>query len=653
MLEPGDTVAGYRIERQLGHGGMGVVYEATELSLDRRVALKVIAPELSTDPSFRARFERERRLQAQLVHPNVVPVFRAGDSEGGLYLVMALIDGCSLDHLLAEDPGPPAIERTISILRQVAAALDAAHEMGLVHRDLKPQNILVDGRDRAYLADFGLTRERGQERMTSTGRFLGTVEYAAPELSRGEESTEAGDIYSLTCVLYECLIGRPPFVAESQLAVAIAHSSDDPPQPSEERADLPSSIDRVIARGMAKDAAERFPSARSLIEAASASLAHLVGRPGEGRRLPAPPAEARPKTKAGREPVSARRGRTTAGSAISPPLTPATGFGAQETELLADHAARPARRRLPAGLLFGIGVVCIGALGFGIGHGASHKGGVNLTSSQQARFFALEFSGGWRHIASGPKIPGLHFHHALALAAPSASRAGITVGMTGAQGRLLLPRRFVDELSRSVPRQTQVVRLGGHAAYRYPNVHPRGFSRALNLYVLPTDKGVATVACYGRAGSSRLAECEQIAGSLSVRGAQAYRLGPSRAYATALDRTLKGLEHRQRADGRRLAHAGTPQRQGEAARNLEHDFSAASQRLDALKVSPRDATGNASLAASLDGAAAAFRDLAAAASTNDREAYGAARRLIHAREQVVDRAIRGLRPLGYRASQSG
>jgi serine/threonine protein kinase len=208
-IRPGATFAGYRVESQVGRGGMGVVYRAWDLSLDRPVALKLIAPELAEDERFRARFLREPRLAASLDHPGVVPIYEAGEWEGRLYLSMRFVEGSDLKSVLErEDRLAP--ERALVVLAQVADALDAAHRRDLVHRDVKPANVLLDEDGHAYLTDFGITKQVGGV-STDTGGVLGTLDYLAPEQIRGEDVDGRTDGYALGCVLYECLAGTPPF----------------------------------------------------------------------------------------------------------------------------------------------------------------------------------------------------------------------------------------------------------------------------------------------------------------------------------------------------------------------------------------------------------------------------------------------------------
>ncbi|HET6509540.1 MAG TPA: protein kinase [Baekduia sp.] len=273
-LSTGSEFAGCRIEGVLGRGGMGVIYRATELRLGRPVALKLIATEQASDPDVRERFEREARLTAAIEHPNVVPVYAAGEEDGHLYLVMRYVPGTDLHHLLKEHD-PPRLQpaRAASIVAQVADALDAAHAAGLVHRDVKPANILIGG-DHAYLSDFGITRVQASDtRITDSGNWIGTVDFMAPEHLRGEPTDARADVYALGCVLYTALTGRPPFRRETVPATITAHLHDAPPRPSRDAPGIPVAFDSVIARALAKDPADRYPSAGDLGRAARAAAA--------------------------------------------------------------------------------------------------------------------------------------------------------------------------------------------------------------------------------------------------------------------------------------------------------------------------------------------------------------------------------------------
>ena len=227
----GSTVGGYRIISLIARGGMGSVYLAEDARLDRRVALKIPAPELVGDAAFRDRFLRETKLAASLEHQAIVPVFDAGEDEGRLYLALRYVEGTDLAGLI-RDGGPLPPAQLIHLLSQIASALDAAHAHGLVHRDVKPGNILVGAGDQAYLSDFGLTKRRGSESgLTRTGQFIGTLDYVAPEMIEGHELTGAADQYSLACVALEALTGEPPFRRDTDAATLYAHLHDAPPEP--------------------------------------------------------------------------------------------------------------------------------------------------------------------------------------------------------------------------------------------------------------------------------------------------------------------------------------------------------------------------------------------------------------------------------------
>ena len=293
----GSDLAGYRIEGILGRGGMSVVYLAQHLRLDRRVALKVLAPDLAEDERFRERFIRESRIAARIEHPNIIPVYEAGEADGVLFIAMRYVRGTDLKFLIRSE-GKLEPARAIHMLAQVGSALDAAHEDGLVHRDVKPGNILIaPGTDKAprehvYLSDFGLTKRSSSESgITATGQFVGTLDYAAPEQFEGKALDGRTDVYSLGCVLYEVLTGEVPFRRDQDAAMMFAHLMSAPPTATEANPELPGAIDAVVARAMAKRPEDRYPTAGELIADARSAL----GVPsGEFAIVPgAPPSKAR------------------------------------------------------------------------------------------------------------------------------------------------------------------------------------------------------------------------------------------------------------------------------------------------------------------------------------------------------------------------
>ena len=289
-LEIGSTLASYTIEAVLGRGGMGSVYLAIQKHLKRKAALKVLSPDLATDDEYRGRFLRECELIAQLEHPNIVPIYDAGEADGLLYLAMRYIKGTDLRALISER-GHLSAESTLAIVEQIASALDAAHAAGVIHRDVKPANILIERPgERAYLSDFGVAKSLSSDGLTRTGTFLGTVDYCAPEQISGKPIDARADVYSLGGVLYHCLAGQPPYIRETQAAVINAHVSDRPPALSSIRPDLPPTLDGVVATAMAKVKEVRYSSASELASAFRSALLEEASPQDRGTVIEAAPA---------------------------------------------------------------------------------------------------------------------------------------------------------------------------------------------------------------------------------------------------------------------------------------------------------------------------------------------------------------------------
>ena len=262
----------YELQSLIGVGGMGEVYRAYDTVRDRVVAIKLLRADMAADPSFQQRFRRESRMAARLQAPHVIPVHDFGEIDGVLYIDMRLVEGASLkDELRVHGALPPA--RTVSIVSQVAAALDAAHASGLVHRDIKPENVLLTPEDFVYLVDFGIAQGGGEANITSTGLVIGSCAYMAPERLNGGRGGPPSDVYSLTCLVFECLTGRAPFTSGDLREVMGAHLFSAPPRPGTVRRGLHPAFDEVIARGMAKNPADRYPSAGALAAAVKAAAA--------------------------------------------------------------------------------------------------------------------------------------------------------------------------------------------------------------------------------------------------------------------------------------------------------------------------------------------------------------------------------------------
>jgi DNA-binding NarL/FixJ family response regulator len=274
-LTVGSTFARHRIEAVAGRGGMGIVFRATDLALDRPVALKLIAPSVALDPVFRARFEVECRAAAAIDHPHAVEVFHAGEEDGVLYVTMRYVEGEDLGALMTRD-APVDPVRAVRIIAQVAAALDAAHARGLVHRDVKPTNVLVaerEGVEHAFLTDFGLTKSHeGEAGLTKPGFAMGTADYMAPEQARGAKLDGRADVYALACVLFKTLTGAVPFDRGSDLEKLLAHLKDPPPSLKQARPDVPRALDAVVRRAMAKDPDDRPQTAGEFARDALAAV---------------------------------------------------------------------------------------------------------------------------------------------------------------------------------------------------------------------------------------------------------------------------------------------------------------------------------------------------------------------------------------------
>src|SRR4051812_42446885 len=338
----GSLFAGHRIEALRGHGGMGMVYRATHMELDRTVALKVIAPALVEDSATRQRFLRESKLAASIDHPNVIPIYYTGDEDGTAFIAMRFVLGRDLRSLVREH-GALEPDRAAQIVAQVAAALDAAHAAGLVHRDVKPANVLLGPADHVYLSDFGLSKRTASvSGETRSGHWVGTLDYVAPEQIRGERLDARADVYALGGVLYFALTGHAPFPREGDEAKLWAQLTEPPPRASDHVPGLSPAFDAVIVRALAKRPADRFPSAGDLGRAALSAA---------GIELPAQP----------------ERAVGTGAAALEETPTESAPMGeaaAQRTEALTEVVPPPrGRRRMRAAVAVGVGVLGLVAAG--------------------------------------------------------------------------------------------------------------------------------------------------------------------------------------------------------------------------------------------------------------------------------------------------
>jgi serine/threonine protein kinase len=333
----GDEFAGYRVRAVLGRGGMSVVYQAENLRLSSIIALKVLAPELATDDVFRARFLEESRIAASLNHPNVIPIYDMGSQDDLLYIAMRYVSGTDMRQMIKKR-GRILPATALFLVGQAARALDAAHRKGLVHRDVKPGNLLIErgsddaDPDHVYLADFGITKHAmSRSGLTSTGQFLGTIDYVAPEQIRGTSVLGLADQYSLGCVLYECLTGRVPFEKDLDAAIIWAHVEETPTMPTILRPELPPEIDQVFGRVLAKRPDERYASCREFVEAARMALgiygSGTEASSGYSATTASPQADAPPDSRAGTPPDrfswSDRASRVHSAGPVMDPVVPA------------------------------------------------------------------------------------------------------------------------------------------------------------------------------------------------------------------------------------------------------------------------------------------------------------------------------------------
>jgi hypothetical protein len=630
MLATGATIAGYRIDGVLGMGGMAVVYEATQLSLRRTVALKVLASHLSTDETFAERFRREAMLQAALEHPSIVTVFEAGESEDGLFLAMKLVRGTNLKQRILD--GLEAA-RALAILEQIASALDTAHDAGLIHRDVKPQNILVDGGDRAFLADFGLTKGARDRAVTGTGQYLGSLDYVSPEQIKGGPLSARSDLYAFAAVLYECFAGEVPFPHDTEAAVLYAHLSESPSRLSERDPSLPPALDAVLARGLAKEPEDRHASASALVAAAREALAAEIPEPEVAAALPPPSTNGD---------ARARFGETL----VDPGLV----------RTVPTIEAAPARRELPSWVLktLAIAVPVLALLGFMLGRagGEQREPARNVAAAGP---LTLRFTGDWRPLPNPDPIAGLVLADPIALGLDDADRpAELHAGVAReAEGPLVLPPALLAQLDEVPPAAT--VRLGSVPALRYVGLRHRELDADLTVYVVPTSRGAATIACVtlpvapeDDSGASGASRCEDVASTLTLRGAEARSLGPSERYGAAVDAVVAQLV-RARAGARvALDEAETSVGQQRQARRLAAVFRAGRASLARVQPGLIELPMHRALVAALDSAVGAYGALSRAARDGDPAAFELAKANVRGAEDSFRRALGALGKVGYR-----
>ena len=628
MLAAGSSVAGFEVVDVLdAPSGMGIVYEASERGGDRHVALKVFPEELSDRPGFRKRFRDEVPRQAAVDHPSVVPIYQAGPSEQGLYLAMRLVRGPNLKELIPSRGLPP--ERVLTMLAPIAEALDAVHEEGLLHHDVKPEKILVDASDhtRTFLGGLGIGHQPVGSGGPVAARRTGALHYLSPEEIGGATPSSSSEVYAFGAVLFEALTGAPPFRGRSERAVLDAHLNDPPPRASERRAELPRALDPVLQRALAKEPVRRYASAGALMRAADAALAE--------RPAPSAPLAERPATRSAETPRTRRK--------------PARRRGAVGA-WLARSRRLPTARRAPLLALLAVAAIAVlagwllsGRVGARPGDRAVDRVGAPATAGP----LAVSVPAGWEVVERSPAVPGLGLRDPIALA-PSGGdgRSGLVAGPVEEKGAV--PVSFLKRLS--VPASPEeTIRLGPGDAYRYQRLRPPGFGgRELTLYLLPTAGPVATIACFAPPGSAAfMADCEQAAKSLELDGVRPAPLGTSEAYSGALERTMQRLNERRETLRARLATARTPDGQGAVCADLASAYEAAVDALVSRSLGAPERQANSGVVAVLERTSDAYGRMASAAVVGDGAAFAKTGREVERLESSVRSAVEALRTRGY------
>jgi hypothetical protein len=630
ILNPGTLIGGYRVDSVIGHGGMGVVYEATQLSLKRKIALKLLASHLSDDQRFRERFRREGELQARLDHPHIVTVHEAGESDHGLFLAMRMVRGPRLKDLILDRDLDA--QRTVNILSPIADALDAAHEEGLIHRDVKPQNILVGGRDHAFLADFGLTKLPGERSITETGQFMGTLDYVAPEQIVGEKPTTRTDVYAFGAVLCECLTGSVPYLRENEAAVLYAHLSDTPPRLSERESLLPAELDDVIARALAKEPGDRQASAGELMDEVEDVLG---GRRLRAIRQPRPvvsPATARAES-APTEEIADPDPDDEATERI-----PTPGPAADTTQPAARRRGpQPARRAL-------VPLAALVVLGAGAGAAA---GALTADSGSERRVVqssavGIDLPSDWK--GRPEPLPGMKLHGAVG---GSDGDRGIMAGVARDVAPSLLPAAFERHVAGAPPGPGEPVRIAGVDARVQSALPLRDDDRRVTVYSVPTTEGASIVACYAPMDGDLGAACDQAAGTLRVRRGEPFPVSPDPDYGDGVNQAMRFVQTKRRVLRQRLGKARTRFQQSEAADRLADAFTGGQKRIARLEPSGATASANADLRKALRNTANAYRHLERSATAADGAGFARAVLEVRDTEAHVQGALDALRPLGY------
>ena len=602
FLEPGTRLGGYRIRKPIGCGGMAIVYIAEQESVPRDVALKVIP---GTDEEFRRRVAHEAAVVGRLDHPNIVGIHDCGEEEGWLFLAMKLVRGENLAERMRERP--LSAQETVRLLTPIAAALDAAHRAGIVHRDVKPQNILIDGGGRPYLADFGIAKGPAGPDSTDTGGFVGTDMYAAPEQITGCRVTPATDIYSLTAVLYQCLAGRPPYAAEHASAVLNAHVHEAPPTLPADHS-WASGLDPLIARGMAKRPEDRFLSACELMR----SVADVIQA---------------------RTPFARAAPDATTHSAAHP--------------LPAAPAPRPRTETRRTGVLVGLGAIAVllALLAVGLAlPGSSRSRTPRERFSARGGMFTISYTRPWHAVTRA--LPGSFALSDRSVGPAGSSSVRLAAGdATVAAGPLvrspLVPGGPPPALVNRLPGgyRTADAQVAGHAGRAYTW---SAYGGSLVAYVLPTWSGDSAIICQGQISPGTLLRaCSRLARDATISGTRTLAPGPAHALARSISDALAKVEA-QRSVLKGLPGATLTTREAKASELAGVEQRAAAV-LAAMSVPDRYRSSVRSLREALAKEGAAFKSLAAAARADDSSRYSTGVANVHHLSQRLGDAAGALK----------
>jgi len=652
VLQSGDTLAGYRIESVAGVGGMGVVYRATQLSLERPVALKVLSSALVGNRTFRERFRREGCHAAALDHPNIIPVYEAGEANGLMFIAMRLVDGPTLTELISN--GRLSGTEALRVVGAIASALDAAHEAGLVHRDVKPQNILLTRTGHPYLADFGITKGTDHGGLTHSGDFVGSLNYVAPEQIDGAGVTAASDVYSLAAVLFESLSGLAPYERDNDAALMLAHLQAAPPTLAARGVDAPPSLDRVFATGMAKQPSDRYTTACELVEACRAALADadpaaLRATPAFATPAPPPAFLARAAPPAGAdsklvtiEPERLKRPEEPA-DGVAPPGTSDVVSPLEDSdsaERRAPDRARAARTRHGASpAVLAAAAVSLVVAATMAGYLLGHDEPASPPGRAASGSLSLTHDAAWSRSSVG--IEGLELDRPVALRRSD--------GVKLVAGRMASFTPGFDPVPSALRKRSSAtsapvaVRLGSRAAVRH--AVPLRSGERLWVALLPDEQGWVAIACEGL-GADRAAVCPAVAGSVEVKDASGVAPGPDDGVASAISSavaTLNGV----RSSARRGLRSRSRLTRARTARRVAAAHRTAATSVEKSGARPQELGPVRALRDGLRAQALNFGRLASAAESRRVSRYDAARDAIRRRERKLRSALAALREIGY------